>query len=89
MSESDKAELFTLKEVAKILRLSHSGARRLVQSGKLSGVNISGGKKRAVWRVHAAALREFVNPDVKVNAAPEEPRRKANSPLPPGVLPLV
>ena len=55
MSESSTTELLTLREAAKLLRVSRKTVYRYLSEGKLPGLKTPGG----VWRVKADSVHSL------------------------------
>lgn len=61
-------EIYTLDEVAKILRIHKETARLLLRSGELRGFQI---RKLGNWRVTATALDEYMTRSEEQSLPPE------------------
>lgn len=53
--------VLTVGEVSRFLKIDRHKVTRLIESGKLVGVNVGLGKKNATWRVSAEALARFIS----------------------------
>jgi excisionase family DNA binding protein len=54
-------EIYSVKEVSKILKVSMPQVRLFIKDGKLKAWNISRGKIRPVWKIKQSQLDEFMN----------------------------
>jgi excisionase family DNA binding protein len=57
---SDQPDYYTVEEVARLLRLSEDGVRRMLREGRLPGIRLSE-RGRAGWRVPRAELERWLD----------------------------
>ena len=57
-------EIFSVKEISEILKLSTPKIRLLIKQGKLKALNISSGLIRPVWKITKTQLDEFMRGDI-------------------------
>lgn len=62
-------ELFTLKEVAKKLRVSRWHILNLIYGGRLAFVNVGRSTKHKLYRIRAADLEAFIRDTNQAQAA--------------------
>lgn len=53
-------EVFSVKEISLLLKMSTAKIRRLIKSGKLKATNVSTGTIRPNWKVTRSQLDEFL-----------------------------
>lgn len=53
-------EIFSVKEISEILKLSTPKIRLLIKQGKLEALNISSGLIRPVWKITKTQLDKFM-----------------------------
>lgn len=53
---------YTVQEVSKLLNISVPTVRRLVEQGKIKGINVCSGT-RNIWRITEQALKEYLGKD--------------------------
>lgn len=53
--------VLTVQEVARFLKVDRHTVTHLIETRKLVGVNVSNGKKNAIWRVSAESLARFIS----------------------------
>ncbi|MBQ3059533.1 MAG: helix-turn-helix domain-containing protein [Desulfovibrio sp.] len=50
---------YTVKDTAKIMRVSTQTVRRLITSGRLRALNLSLGTKQPLWRIHEQWIADY------------------------------
>ena len=55
-----KMKLLQIDEAAKILKISHSTIRRLIDSGILPAITITAGRRKRLQRIDEADLEKFI-----------------------------
>jgi excisionase family DNA binding protein len=74
--ENQKMRLLTIKEVAECLVVSDDHVRNLIESRRLTAINVGVGVRR-VWRVSEEALEAFIMAYSTCPPAPRSPRGRA------------
>ena len=53
-------EIYSVKEIAEILKMSTASVRALIKLGRLQALNVSKGQIRPVWKIKRSQLDEFL-----------------------------
>lgn len=56
----DVEEIFTINEIAKMLKISRPKVYDLIETGRIEAVNISKAKLRNYWRITKSALDKYL-----------------------------
>lgn len=61
IKEYSEDNVLTVREVAQFLKIDRHTVTSLIERGRLVGVNVGLGKKKAIYRVSAESLARFIS----------------------------